>query len=208
MKITRAVLAAGVERYIPWQFGVDYDVIGRGSGHELFDEQLDVRHLLRSQDRTRWAIISTGMFMSFLFERVFGVVDLDRGEVCALGSWENSVTVTTVEDVGAATAEVVLGHHSDDNFSDAPIYIGGDTISYERLAELVESVTGRAFKRSCLTVEGVKRELAKDPGNALKKYQLVFGNGRGVAWDLEETWNSKKGMRLVTVEEWARRNLM
>lgn len=30
-KITQAVLDAGVERYIPWQFGVDYDAIGRDS---------------------------------------------------------------------------------------------------------------------------------------------------------------------------------
>ena len=31
-KITTAVLHAGVKRYVPWQFGVDYDVVGRGSG--------------------------------------------------------------------------------------------------------------------------------------------------------------------------------
>ncbi|EHL01215.1 hypothetical protein M7I_2912 [Glarea lozoyensis 74030] len=40
-KITRAVLAAKVPRYIPWQFGVDYDIIGRGSGQPVWDEQLD-----------------------------------------------------------------------------------------------------------------------------------------------------------------------
>lgn len=48
LKIVRAVLAAGVKRYFPWQFGVDYDLIGKGSGQDLFDEQLDVRHLLRA----------------------------------------------------------------------------------------------------------------------------------------------------------------
>jgi hypothetical protein len=47
-------LDAGVKRYFPWQFGVDYDVIGGGSAQDLFDEQLDVRDLLRSQDRTEW----------------------------------------------------------------------------------------------------------------------------------------------------------
>jgi hypothetical protein len=41
------VLQAGVERYVPWQFGVDYDVVGRGSGQEVFDEQSDVRDMLR-----------------------------------------------------------------------------------------------------------------------------------------------------------------
>jgi hypothetical protein len=36
LKICRAVLEAGVERFFPWQFGVDYDVIGRGSAQTLF----------------------------------------------------------------------------------------------------------------------------------------------------------------------------
>lgn len=207
LKITRAVLASGTKRYIPWQFGVDYDVIGRGSGYGLFDEQLDVRELLRSQMQTKWAIISTGMFTSFLFESSFGVVDLSRNSVCALGSWENRVTVTTAQDIGLATAEAVLGDDSDRVFSDRLVYIGGDTISYAQLAELVESVTGKTVGRRCLTVQGVEAELAKDPENALAKYQLVFGQGRGVAWDLAETWNSKMGMRFLTAEEWARRNL-
>jgi len=66
--LARAVLDAGVRRYVPWQFGVDYDVIGRGSAQDLFDEQLDVRDALRSQSGTEWVIISTGMFTSFLFE--------------------------------------------------------------------------------------------------------------------------------------------
>jgi hypothetical protein len=43
LRITRAVLAAGVNRYFPWQFGVDYDIVGRGSGQPVFDEQHGVR---------------------------------------------------------------------------------------------------------------------------------------------------------------------
>ena len=35
----------------PGKFGVNYDVIGRGSAQDLFDEQLEVRDLLRSQRR-------------------------------------------------------------------------------------------------------------------------------------------------------------
>ena len=37
LKLARAVLDADVRRYIPWQFGVDYDIIGRGSVQDLFD---------------------------------------------------------------------------------------------------------------------------------------------------------------------------
>jgi len=52
MKLATAALRSGVKRYFPWQFGVDYDVIGRGSPQDLFDAQLDVRELLRAQDKT------------------------------------------------------------------------------------------------------------------------------------------------------------
>ncbi|KAG2417524.1 hypothetical protein HFD88_008743 [Aspergillus terreus] len=206
VKLTRAVLSAGIKRYIPWQFGVDYDVIGRGSAQDVFDEQLDVRDLLRSQTSTRWVIISTGMFTSFLFEPSFGVVNIKEGTICALGSWENRVTVTTPEDIGRITAEVVLGEESDVLFSGRVIFVGGDTISYARLAELVEELTGRPFRRTVLTVEDAQRALLKDPENGLLKYQIVFGQGRGVAWDLSETWSQQRGMRTTTAEEWARVN--
>ncbi|KAL2862824.1 aromatic alcohol reductase [Aspergillus lucknowensis] len=214
LKVAQAVLAAKVQRYIPWQFGVDYDVIGRGSGQDLFDEQLDVRDLLRSQETTKWVIISTGMFTSFLFEESFGVVDFANGVVTALGSWGNRVTVTSPEDIGRVTAEVVLGSHShsedeeeQDAFGDKPIFIAGDTLSYAQLAELVERVTGRQFERRLRTVQAAREDLAKDPGNALFKYEIVFGEGRGVAWDVNETWNYQQGMKAQTAEEWAREHL-
>jgi hypothetical protein len=92
LKLARAILASGVKRYFPWQFGVDYDAIGRGSAQDLFDEQLDVRDLLRAQNATEWVIVSTGMFTSFVFEEAFGVVDWEKGVVRALGGWENKVT--------------------------------------------------------------------------------------------------------------------
>ena len=37
MKVARAALQARVPRYFPWQFGVDFDVIGRGSPQYVFD---------------------------------------------------------------------------------------------------------------------------------------------------------------------------
>jgi len=46
LKQAQAALDAGVQRFIPWQFGVDYDIIGRGGAQDLFDEQLDVRDLV------------------------------------------------------------------------------------------------------------------------------------------------------------------
>ncbi len=141
-KIARAVLDAGVKRYFPWQFGVDYDAIGRGSAQDLFDEQLDVRDLLRSQDRTEWVIVSTGMFTSFLFEPSFGVVDLARNTVNALGSWNNAVTVTTAEDIGALTTEILF---AEPRITNEIVYVAGDSSLKE---EVWRGISGRRLTHS------------------------------------------------------------
>jgi len=193
-----------VKRYFPWQFGVDYDAIGRGSAQDLFDEQLDVRDLLRSQDRMEWVIVSTGMFTSFLFEPSFGVVDLAQNTVHALGSWGNSVTVTTPKDIGALTAEIVF---AEPRIVNSVVFTAGDTVTYERLADIVESVLGRKTRRVEWSVPVLKDELVKDPNNPIKKYRVVFAEGRGVSWAVGKAFNAQRGIEVFDVERWARENL-
>ncbi len=204
LKLARAVLDAGVPRYFPWQFGVDYDVIGRGSAQDLFDEQLDVRDLLRSQDRTEWVIVSTGMFTSFLFEPSFGVVDLAQNTVHALGSWDTAVTITTAEDIGALTAEILF---AEPRIVNRVVYTAGDTVTYARLADIVESVLGRKVRRVEWSVPRLKDELAQDPDNAIKKYRVVFAEGRGVGWEADKTFNAQQRIEVMGVERWAQENL-
>ena len=203
-KLARAALDAGVKRYFPWQFGVDYDVIGRGSAQDLFDEQLDVRDLLRSQDRMEWVIVSTGMFTSFLFEPSFGVVDLAQKTIHALGSWGTAVTVTTPKDIGALTAEIVF---AEPRIVNSVVYTAGDTVTYERLADIVDSVLGRKVRRVEWSVPVLKDELAKDPNDPIKKYRVVFAEGRGVSWEVGKTFNAQRGIEVLDVERWARENL-
>jgi hypothetical protein len=204
LKLARAVLDAGVKRYFPWQFGVDYDSIGRGSAQDLFDEQLDVRDLLRSQDRTEWVIVSTGMFTSFLFEPSFGVVDLAQNTVRALGSRDTAVTVTTPEDIGALTAEICF---AEPRIVNTIVYTAGDTVTYAQLADIVDSVLGRQVRRVEWSVSELQNELAKDPDDSLKKYRVVFAQGKGVSWDINKTFNAQRGIRVVSAEQWARENL-
>lgn len=202
LKIARAVLAARVKRYLPWQFGVDYDIIGPSSSQDLFTEQLDVRAILRAQEETKWVIVSTGMFMSFLFEPSFGVVSEDRKTVRALGSWENKVTVTGLNDIGHVVASIInMGKDAQ-----GVVYTAGETISYRDLANVVEKVWRHKVTREELTVEMLKEELAKDPENGLKKYRVVFGEGKGVSWDEKETLHAEYGMKLENVEQWMMRN--
>ena len=204
MKLAKAALQSGVKRYFPWQFGVDFEVIGRGSPQDLFDAQLDVRELLRAQDQTEWVIISTGMFTSFLFEPVFEVVDFDNNTVNALGSLDNSVTLTTPEDIGTLTAEIVF---FEPRFRNEIVYLSGDTLSYGQVAGILERALGRPFKSNVWTVPYLMDELKKDPTHHIKKYRAVFAQGRGVAWPKAGTFNERQSIAVTTAEQWAQQHL-
>ena len=204
LKLARAMLDAGVPRYVPWQFGVDYDVIGRGSAQDLFDEQLDVRDLLRTQERTGWIIISTGMFTSFLFEPGFGVVNLERNTVYALGSWDNAVTVTTAEDIGALTATILF---AETTIINQVVYTAGDTVTYGQVADAVDAGLHRKVERVEWTLAELKADLARQPEDAIRKYRVVFGEGRGVAWEKAGTFNFQQKIETMDVARWIRQNL-
>lgn len=204
-KLAQAALEGRVGRYVPWQFGVDYDLIGRGSPQDLFDEQLDVRDMLRAQQRTEWLIVSTGMFTSFLFEPTFGVVDLRAGRVNALGSLDTAVTLTTAQDIGRLTAAIVL---EQPRIANQVVYTAGDTITYGELANLLERVTGRSFERVEWTVPHLLAALAEAPDDNLRKYRAVFAQGLGVAWDMARTYNAQRGIDVTRAEQWARANLL
>lgn len=204
MKLARAALQSGIPRYFPWQFGVDFDVIGRGGPQDIFDAQIDVRELLRSQDQMEWVIISTGMFMSYLFEPEFGVVDLKNDAVHALGSLDTAVTLTTPDDIGALTAEVVFAQP---RIRNEIVYLAGDTVTYGEVADKLEAGLGRPFTRSIWTEQYLLDELARDPQNMMRKYRAAFAQGRGVAWDKSGTFNQRRAIPVTDVLSWIQANL-
>jgi hypothetical protein len=204
LKVTRAVLEAGVPRYFPWQFGVDYDRVGKGSGQPVFDEQYEVRALLRSQSNTEWVIVSTGMFTSFLFEPAFDVVNLEKRTIHALGGWDNRVTVTTPEDVGRLTTEILL---EEPRIANEVVFVAGDTISYGRLADVVEAVSGKQVERIEWTLDQLKASLALQPQDLMLRYRVGFATGTGMWWEKSTTYNHQKGINTADVESWLRQHL-
>jgi hypothetical protein len=205
MKLARAALQAHIPRYFPWQFGVDFDVIGRGSPQDIFDAQLDVRELLRGQHQTEWVIISTGMFMSYLFEPEFGVVDLEEHAVHALGSLDTAVTLTTPDDIGVLTAEVVF---TQPRIRNDIVYLAGDTVTYGDLADKLQAALGQPFSRSVWSEEYLLGELARDPHNMMRKYRAAFAQGRGVAWDKSDSFNTQRAVAVTDVASWINANLI
>ncbi|HDS6869101.1 aromatic alcohol reductase, partial [Klebsiella pneumoniae] len=199
LKITRAVLAAGVPRYFPWQFGVNYDVVGKGSGQPVWDEQYDVRTLLRAQRATEWVIVSTGMFTSFLFEPDFDVVNLSNRTLHALGSWDTQVTVTSPADIGRLTTAIYL-HQP--RIVNEVVFVAGETTSYRQLADTVERVTQQTFSKAVHTLPALLEQLRTNPDDAMLRYRAAFARGDGVWWPMGDTWNARHQLPTQDIAGW------
>lgn len=198
-KITAAVIEANVAHYIPWQFGVDYDAIGRGSGQDVWDEQLDVRDMLRAQNKVRWTIVSTGMFMDFVVLPAFGLVDMAHDIVHALGDWDYQLTVTTPQDIGRLTALVATARPALDN---QVVYVAGDTFTYSQLADILDHALGKTMKRELLTWQQLKDDVATHPDDTMSKYRLAFARKNGVAWPKENTLNVRQDIAVTGLAVW------
>ncbi|KAJ4158358.1 uncharacterized protein LMH87_008888 [Akanthomyces muscarius] len=199
-KLAEAACQGRAKRYFPWQFGMDYDKIGQGSSQDLFDEQLAVRRLLRAQSETEWVIVSTGLFMSFLFLAAFGVVDLDKRTVRGLGSWDNRITLTTPEDIGRVTADVMLDPQGIKN---QVVFVAGDTLSYKKVGDLVDAHHGKEFHKELWDLDVLAQQLRQDP-NVMVKYRETFAHGVGVAWEMEETINYERGIKMTDAKTYLR----
>ncbi|KAF2689859.1 NAD(P)-binding protein [Lentithecium fluviatile CBS 122367] len=214
-KLANEILEAGKLRkkakkerlwFFPWQWGVDYDIIGDGEGlMPLFGEQKGVRNLLREksfESHVNWTIVSTGIFMSFIFEQFWGIVDREGDQVTmrAFRDWNHKVTVTDVRDIGKVLARVVAGDVESEN---QVVYAAGDTVSYGQLADLVERIMEKKVEREKWSIPHLQAELAKDPDNLIKRYRLVFARD-GVWWDKELSANHKLQIPATNVETYAR----
>lgn len=196
-KFAQAAIQGGVKRYFPWQFGMDYDAIGEGSSQDLFDEQLAVRKILRSQQATQWVIVSTGLFMSFLFVAAFGVVDLEDKVLRGLGTWDTQITVTTPEDIGRITADVILDVQ---DVGSEVVFTAGDTVSYGQVADMVEKrFPSQNFKRELWDLTSLQKQMDED-ANVMVKYRDTFAHGVGVAWDKARTINVKRGINVTDLQ--------
>lgn len=204
IKITRAVLEAGVNRYFPWQFGVNYDVVGKGSGQPVWDEQYDVRTLLREQHNTEWIIISTGMFTSFLFEPAFDVVNLSARTINALGGWDTQVTVTSPEDIGRLTTDIYL-HQP--RIANEVVFVAGETTSYGELTETVERVTQQTFVKKVLTLPTLLEELQASPDDQMLRYRAAFARGDGMWWPMNDTWNVQNNIPTQNIAAWLKSSI-
>jgi len=86
------------------------------------------------------------------------------------------------------------------------VFVAGETLSYTKLADIVKGVAGKTAKSELWRIDSLRKELEQDAQNAMRKYRVVFAEGKGVAWDRKLTFNGQNGYQTIGVEQWARQN--
>ncbi|MCG9793762.1 Rossmann-fold NAD(P)-binding domain-containing protein [Flavobacterium algicola] len=158
---------------------------------------------MRSQSKTKWVIVSTGMITSFLFREDFGVVNLKNKTVHALASWQHTLTLTSCEDIGKLTIEVLFYKPT---ILNQVVYVSGETATFEQIAVHLEALHNSTFKRILWDEKHLNESLKSDPENSFHKYRLVFTNP-GVSWPMKQTFNHRENIPTVGILEWAKINL-
>jgi len=75
------------------------------------------------------------------------------------------------------------------------------------MANILERVLGRPFRRNVWSVPYLLDELKKDPSHHIKKYRAVFAQGKGVAWPKAGTFNARQSIAATTAEQWAEKHI-
>lgn len=122
----------------------------------------------------------------------------------ALGSLDTAVTLTTPDDIGMLTAEIMF---AEPTIRNEVVLLAGDTVTYGEVADKLAAALHRPFGRSEWTVPFLMEELARDPQNMMRKYRAAFAQGRGVAWPKEGTFNERHALPVTDVATWMQANL-
>ncbi len=173
-------------------------MVGKGSGQPVWDEQYDVRTLLRAA-ATEWVIVSTGMFTSFLFEPDFDVVNLSNRTLHALGSWDTQVTVTSPADIGRLTTAIYL-HQP--RIVNEVVFVAGETTSYRQLADTVERVTQQTFSKAVHTLPALLEQLRTNPDDAMLRYRAAFARGGWRVVADGRHWNARHQLPTQDIAGW------
>jgi len=136
--LLNAAVAAGVPRFIPSDFAIDFYKMPDGNNRNLdlrreFATRLDVAPIAATS-------VLNGMFADMLTGQApFIVFGLHR--VPYWGNADQPMDFTTIEDTAAFTAAAAL-----DPTTPRFLRIAGDTVTARELAAIVSSVSGEKFK--------------------------------------------------------------
>lgn len=138
-RLVRAAVAAGVPRFIPSDFAVDYRRVPIGDNRNLnLLEQF--RQIVDATTGIQVTSILNGAFMDML-TGVAPFILYPINRILCWGNRDQKMDFTTIDDTALYTAHAAL-----DTATPRYLYIAGDELSANDLAYVMTELTGKSYK--------------------------------------------------------------
>lgn len=138
-RLLKAAIAAGVPRFIPSDYAVDYRCIPEGENRNL-NLREEFRKILDAEKRIKATSILNGAFMDMLTGVAPFILFPIKRTLC-WGNPDQLMDWTTIEDTALYTAYATL-----DDETPRYLTIAGDELSARKLANIMTEVTGKKYK--------------------------------------------------------------
>ncbi len=169
-RLLDAAVAAGVPRFIPSDYSLDFTALRPGSNRNF-----DLRRELRAR-LDRAPIRTTSIFNGAFADMLAGEMPLIIRPIRRVLYWDSAdqrFALTTKDDTAAFTAAAAL-----DPNAPRDLHIAGSEVSARDLAEVMSEVTGRRFKPlragslgGLARVTGLVRRLFPQAGSVFPAWQ-------------------------------------
>lgn len=203
--LIKAAVNAGVRRFIPSDYSVDYRKLNWGDNYQLNFKKA-ILNTLEANKRLSYTLVLNGIFMETLFSPFSLVFDFQKGRFKYWGDGNTEFNTTSLYDVAAYTAAAVL----DEGLANQALEIAGDTLTMKQLKALYEANTIEILgERRLGSLNDLQqwinnhREVAQSPIDYLAQqnhYVLVSGKGR-----LDQICNDRyPNIRPISVKDYIR----
>jgi len=201
MKLLAMSKKAGVKWFIPSGFGFDLEQIGLGSVVPLFDAKIKILDAVKSSGMI-WTEVTPGTFMEWMLGTAFFGVNVATRTLTIPFSGKTAVSLTSLVDIGMLLADAIVTGRG----RNANIHFAGSTVTYDQLAEILQSVGGgAAWKKVIRSESELKNAIAADPKDFVARFAYLMASvPRASSWPVSESYNGKFGIATISIQQIAK----
>jgi len=154
-----------VKRFIPSEFGTDYDEYIKTHRGTMYDNKKAVVDAIK-QSNLEFTLIQTSMFLDMVLSHEFGI-DFVNFKAKIPGDGNTKFTSIHTDDVARLVPEILLNPKSVNQH----IHLVGDTYTINEALDIFEKVFGRKFERIYIPANELKKQL--DNTKPFNKYLFL-----------------------------------
>ena len=199
LSLLQACVAAGVQRFIPSDFGPDWAAFPDPNPISVTQQSKMTVQKAVEASGLDWLNVICGFFYHLTIHPFAGV-DLTHLTITAPRSFDSRLTATDTDDVGLVLAEALLRNEHRQH-----IRMAGQTFTWQRLADVIDEEAGVKLERQVASIAEIDEKLAADgEGVLMWKFKFIQARECGTWWDEADTHNRRYGLQLKGLRKYVR----